>query len=311
MEKNAIYQLIAKYRAGKCSVEEVVLLMAWMDKMHAATPSAALPPEMQESVKQALLKHIHADNVKPLYKWKRWVAAAAILPVLAFSYWQYQQASRKTDTLAWNKISTGLREVKKVQLPDGSLVWLNAASTLEYASNFNQHDRSVKVYGQAYFDVHQDSRHPFLVEAGQLRVDVLGTAFSVTSITGQPARVAVATGKVQVTDNKQVLGVLHATEQLLITPEKAIYSKTDSTTISSWTTGEIVLSDVSLQQVLWELENYYGIQFRSETDISRCRLNINFSKAMTLQNKLDIISKISISPKLHFHTTDHKNYTIQ
>jgi len=311
LERNAIYQLIAKYRAGKCSVEEVVLLMAWMDKMHAAAPAAALPPEMQESVKQALLKHIHTGNVKPLYKWKRWAAAAVVLPVLAFSCWWYQQASRKTGVVAWTKISTGLKEVKKVQLPDGSQVWLNAASTLEYASSFNHQNRSVKVHGQAYFDVHQDSRRPFLVEAGQLRVDVLGTAFSITSIAGQPARVAVATGKVQVSENKQVLGVLHATEQLIITPEKAIFSKTDSTSISSWTTGEIILSDVSLQQVLWELENYYGIQFHSQTDISRCRLNINFSKAMTLQDKLDIISKISISPKLHFHTTDHKNYTIQ
>nr|WP_240155178.1 FecR family protein [Chitinophaga sp. Cy-1792] len=230
---------------------------------------------------------------------------------MAVAGWWWKNAAIRKPSIAWTKVSTGLREVRQIQLPDGSQVWLNAASSLEYPSDFNTRERLVRIQGQGFFDVEKDISKPFMVEADNIHVKVLGTSFSVTSASGQPARVAVATGKVQVTENNQVLGILHAAQQLIIAEDKAMICSTDSVNVSSWTTGETILNNVQLQQVLWELERFYGIKFNTALDLSACKLTVNFSSNMTLQNKLDIISKIVVAPRIHFTTTDNKHYLIR
>ncbi|MFB6454188.1 FecR family protein [Chitinophaga sp. Hz27] len=311
MRKKELYELIAKYRAGQCSAEEVIILMSWLDKMHMEKPDAVLPDAMQSAVKAAVLKNIQSNKSTSIISWRKWAAAAAILPVMAVAGWWWKNTFSGKHAMAWTKVSTGLREVRQIQLPDGSQVWLNAASSLEYPNDFNKKERIVRIKGQGFFDVEQDISKPFMVEAENIHVKVLGTSFSVTSTSGQPARVAVATGKVQVTENDQVLGILHASQQLIIAKDKAILSSTDSVNVSSWTTGETILNNVQLQQVLWELERFYGIKFNTHLDLSECRLTVNFSSNMTLQNKLDIISKIVVAPRIHFTTTDNKNYLIR
>ncbi|SHL56931.1 FecR family protein [Chitinophaga jiangningensis] len=308
MEREEIYQLMARYRAGKCSPEEVLLLMAWLDRMQTQQ-SAGLPADMQATVKQKILNNIHQAPASRNIYWKRWAAAAALLPLIAVAWW-WKTGNVNTTATAWNSISTRKQEVKKVKLPDGSQVWLNASSRLEYPADFNSH-RTVRITGHGYFDVAQNSQSPFLVEAADIKVKVLGTAFAVTHVKGQPARIAVATGKVQVTEKEQVLGILQASQQLIVTPQMAMMSYIDSTSIQSWTSGDLVMHDVPLQQVLWELENYHGVAFETKANIDACRLSVNFNQSMTLQNKLDIISRIIISPKIKFNTTDHKKYVVQ
>ncbi|MBV7531467.1 FecR family protein [Chitinophaga sp. sic0106] len=307
MEREEIYQLMSRYRAGKCTPEEVLLLMAWLDRMQTHQ-SAGLPADMQASVKQRILQNIHQPRVRTM-RWIRWTAAAALLPLIALAWW-WKTGDVKSTATAWTSISTGKQEVKKIKLPDGSLVWLNASTTVEYPTAFTS-NRLVRIKGHGYFDVVQNSQSPFRVEAAGLQVKVLGTAFAVTHVKGQPARIAVATGKVQVTENEQVLGILQASQQLIVTPQMAMLSYIDSTSIQSWTSGELVMHDVPLHQVLWELENYHGVTFETKANIDGCRLSVNFNHSMTLQNKLDIISRIIISPKIKFTTTDHQKYVVQ
>ncbi len=299
---------MARYRAGKCSPEEVLLLMAWLDRMQGRQ-SAGLPAEMQASIKQTILRNIHqAPAVRPL-SWKRWAVAAALLPLIALAWW-WKTDARRTAPVAWQTVRTGKEEVKKIVLPDGSQVWLNASTTFEYPAAFTA-NRTVRIKGHGYFDVAQNSQSPFLVEAADIRVKVLGTAFAITNVKGQPARIAVATGKVQVTEKEQVLGILQASQQLTVTPQMARMSFIDSASIRSWTNGELALHDTPLQQVLWELENYHGVTFETKVNIDACRLSVSFTPSMTLQNKLDIISRIIISPKIKFHTTDQQKYVVQ
>ncbi|WP_212000706.1 FecR family protein [Chitinophaga sp. HK235] len=67
----------------------------------------------------------------------------------------------------------------KIELSDGTEVWLNAGSSLQYASSFNNHSREVKLEGEAFFKVHTDSRKPFTVNAADLKILALGTSFNV------------------------------------------------------------------------------------------------------------------------------------
>ena len=69
----------------------------------------------------------------------------------------------------------------RVQLADGTQVWLNAASTLQYPASFNGSDRTVTLTGEAYFEVAQDASKPFFVKVNGMTVQVLGTHFNVNA----------------------------------------------------------------------------------------------------------------------------------
>jgi transmembrane sensor len=314
VNQTGLDSLLNKYKAGNCSEEEIALLFMVLDRIAATTPTAGLSAESQSAVKKTVFAHVHKVTVNRWYYIRRWAAAAAIiLPACAsIFWWQQQSPSRrnKVPPITWVRLSTGAQEIRHIQLPDGTLAWLNAASSLEYPKQFSGNERLVKVNGQVFFDVHQNKEQPFTVQSGEFRVNVLGTAFLIRNIAGQPARVAVASGKVQVTHAHKILGTLLPAEQLTYTNKRTVISKTDTAAISSWTKGELIINNATLQQVLWELETFYGVQFHSKINLEQGSLNLSFSNGMSLQNKLDIITTISIAPKVKFREKEEGVYEV-
>jgi len=74
----------------------------------------------------------------------------------------------------------------EVQLPDGSLVWINAGTSLRYPTAFTGKERLVELEGEAYFEVAKDASRPFIVQSGQGRITVLGTHFNVRAYKDEP-----------------------------------------------------------------------------------------------------------------------------
>ncbi|MBX3238762.1 MAG: FecR family protein [Chitinophagaceae bacterium] len=89
-----------------------------------------------------------------------------------------QNNSRKK---SWNEVSTKPGSHSRVVLPDGSIVWLNAESRLEYDKEFNNLMREVRLDGEAFFDVKKDSLRPFIIHTNKIDIRVLGTEFNVKS----------------------------------------------------------------------------------------------------------------------------------
>lgn len=106
------------------------------------------------------------------------VAAAAVVGVLLV--WAFLGKEAPTERTT-NVISTRFGSKSKVQLPDGTQVWLNADSRLTYGKDFGNKTREVTLSGEAFFDVQKDADHPFLIHTGSLDIKVLGTAFNVRS----------------------------------------------------------------------------------------------------------------------------------
>ncbi|WP_143308833.1 FecR family protein [Chitinophaga vietnamensis] len=313
MDQEEIYRLLKKYREGKCSTDEVVMLFTWLDKMAADETPASLPQETQDAVKSAVFQHIGAAPKRRITWLRRSLAAAAVLLPLciAGAWWWHQHPSQsKAPALAWLQYRTGIGESKDIILPDGTHAWLSAASVLEYPKQFSAHDRTVKVQGQVFFDVHQDQQKPFTVASGPLQVHVLGTSFLVRNIKGQPSRIAVASGKVQVTTERQVLGTLQAAQQLFYYHETALICHTDTAVLNASTKGDLILYNSTLQQALWELESFYGVQFSSHLNLGQGRLNLSLTSNMTLEQKLDVISTVSVAPKVHFKKTGDHQYEV-
>jgi transmembrane sensor len=116
---------------------------------------------------------------------KKWMAAAVIVGIAGASFFIFENKRITTPNelvlqQKLNKISTQPGSKTKVQLPDGSQVWLNANSQLLYNSeNFGRKERVVKLIGEAFFDVTKNEKIPFVIHAGIVNITVKGTAFNV------------------------------------------------------------------------------------------------------------------------------------
>lgn len=305
MEQKDIRQLLERYRAGTCTPEELVLLLTWLDRL---PEDNALPPDadqMREQVKNHVWQHIGKAPPQSRTRQLRYrlmVAAAIGIPLLAAMLRWLQPAPAGRAGMAWVEHRSAHGEIKKVILPDSSLAWLHAGASIAYPAVFTA-NRTVKTSGQVFFEVAADPAHPFRVQSGPLLIQVLGTSFLVKHIPGHPVSVAVASGRVKVNRGRDTTITLRPAEQLSFAHDSAtaLRSHTDTAALRSWINGDVMLNDATLATVLWELSTTHQVRFRTASpQLLQDRLNLHFSPQMTLQDKLQIITTISVSPKIHF-----------
>lgn len=121
--------------------------------------------------------------VYSLQRNKKWYWAAAILLVASaglFALLQINKGEKNSSPVSYvNEVSTRPGSKSKIQLPDGSMVWLNAGSKLTYTKDFGKKNREVMLTGEAFFDVTKNPEKPFLIQTNSINIKVLGTAFNV------------------------------------------------------------------------------------------------------------------------------------
>jgi len=178
---------------------------------------------------------------------------------------------------------------KQVTLPDNSTITLKQGAILAYHKSFNEEDRNITLQGEAFFDVARNEQMPFIINAGDVSVQVLGTSFYVKS--GKAAYVAVVTGKVQVTANK------NTTTKLILTPGetgqledgKLVEDATDIYDLMYWKTGNLNFADVPLAEVTARLDKIFAESVRLSdmmpAETGRQVVNITFNQ-QTLEEML-------------------------
>lgn len=121
-----------------------------------------------------------------------------------------------------NEISIGKGSRSKIELPDGSKVWINSGSKLSYENYFKGNMREVQLDGEAYFDVVKDAAHPFIVHTSGIDIKVLGTAFNVKAYLSDPTiEATLIRGSIEVIDKKQP-----GSPKIMLKPhEKLVYNK--------------------------------------------------------------------------------------
>ena len=211
-----IQHLLRKYLDNTCTKQEFDELFACLENLEDDSP-------VRESLQQVIMEQPIRLAAKKRKPWLIPVAASILIMATALT-WFYFSPEEKTlpPTIAAKpslvKKSTERSEFKYLLLPDSTQVWLNVASTLEYPENFNETKREVILKGEAYFDVKQNSRKPFIIYSGKVSTVVLGTAFNIKAYPGlEKITVMVKNGKVKVSyDNKDV-ALLTKGQQVSIT----------------------------------------------------------------------------------------------
>jgi transmembrane sensor len=156
------------------------------------------------------------------------IAASLILVFLITNHVGKQNGGSRTA----NVISTRYGSKSKVQLPDGTQVWLNADSKLTYSKDFGNQEREVSLSGEAFFDVQKDVDHPFIIHTNNLDIKVLGTAFNIRSYQNEKTSEAtLIRGAIEVTlNNSPERKILMKPSDRIVVQNKTEVNTTPATT---------------------------------------------------------------------------------
>jgi ferric-dicitrate binding protein FerR (iron transport regulator) len=206
----------------------------------------------------------HLRPLKPLTFYKYAAAAILIISLSINSYYLINKWFTKPVEMIEYTAKKG--EVKEFLLPDGSKVWLNSESTLILPEKFEGNNRNVYLIGQAFFKVEKNPHKPFLVNASQLVIKVLGTSFEVENYQNDPKiSASLVEGKVQVIDkstNKEWV-VLKPSEEAIFNKSdgEIIVSKKPVSLVAPWLEGCFRFRNTDLLSIAHQLERKYDCEF--------------------------------------------------
>ena len=145
----------------------------------------------------------------------------------------------------------------KIVLADGSRVWINSQSVLEFPARFTENERRVRLKGEAYFDIIKDEHKPFIVEVGNKEVRVLGTQFNISDYEGSFVATLVS-GKVRVRVG-QAGYVLDPSMQMRVESGRVVIDSVNIREFTAWKDGLFIFKKKRLQEVLDILSRWYDV----------------------------------------------------
>ena len=181
----------------------------------------------------------------------------------------YESKNNLATEELFNKVVTAIGGEYALILSDGTRVWLNADSELEYPVEFVKKERIVKLSGEAYFEVAPNPEQPFIVEAGGIQTRVLGTAFNFSAYRGENAStITLLTGKVAVSAPGHAERVLLPGQQLKYDAEnrKTVIKEVDAEDFVVWKDGLFLFNDCGLEEIIPRLSRWYGVTFHYDRE---------------------------------------------
>jgi transmembrane sensor len=213
-------------------------------------------------------------------------AAILILAIFAGSA-GYYLVTRTADEKQ-NVVLAGEQAVNEITLPDGTLVTLNKRSSIEYPDKFSGDIREVSITGEAFFDVQPDPAKPFVINAGNLQVKVLGTSFNIRAYPDtELVEVVVETGMVQVINrngpvqSEQEILMLNPGEMGILYNHRGILQKSFNTNPNyiAWKTRNFIFNKTPLKEVVQYLEDIYHIDIQLEdNELEKLVLTAHFER---------------------------------
>ena len=190
--------IIIRYLDGSASLEEKRQLLQWLKESEKnrsdftdtrdlwLSCNASADNELEvdialDRLKMRIMNEHERIGKKNRRSFIRWYQAAAVLLVLFGLYFWLSIEQTEPKLMVQNQLITAKGSKGKFTLPDGTVVWLNSESRLVYPDQFADGKRTVNLVGGAYFEVVKDEKKPFIVKAGDVDVEVLGTSFNISS----------------------------------------------------------------------------------------------------------------------------------
>ncbi|MBB4034815.1 ferric-dicitrate binding protein FerR (iron transport regulator) [Dysgonomonas hofstadii] len=273
--------------------------------------------EAREKVKLIVFEHVHSDlSPHPLRvlwnNYRKYAAVAAIVLVLGSAIWlSFDQSGNMTHP-AFAEIhknwQTENSERMTINLPDGSTVQINGGSSLEMDETaFNKEKREIWLSGEAFFNIARNPEKPFIVHTGSVQTTVRGTSFNVKAYTElEETVISVREGKVEVSADNQLCGILTANKQLSYdkVSGKAETADADWHEAAGWIGGQIVLNHAGAKELALRIKQYFGMEVIIEDNaLEGKQISGVFAPESSIVEMLNTISAVH---QIHYDIKEKK-----
>ena len=196
---------------------------------------------------------------KILRLWSRF-AAVALLPLLAILLYFTLKPGESSPRYDYVTLYAAYGCTSMATLPDSTVVWLNANSTLRYSPDMDGNSRDVDLHGEAYFDVQADAAHPFNVHTPYITVTATGTEFNV-NVYDSDASVTLVKGKVNVEADGKEQPLLPGERLSVRDGRTSISNNIDLDKYCAWRDGILIFDDDPLTDICRRLQQIYDVEF--------------------------------------------------
>lgn len=301
MPDEYIRSLARKWQEGTATEEEIKLLLQWYGKEEEDGEDVVEDTEAKNRIRTNIWKVIQVRRSRKIvYLRMAAAAAAAVLLVTGGISYMYRSETIARPEKQQVEIYVPKTQRNKIQLPDGSVVWLNADSYLQY--RINKREREVILEGEGFFDVVQKADSPFIVKAGRYVTTVLGTSFNIKAYKGEATvAITVASGKIQVQDEHKRKTVLTSNRQITlaeqpVNDEVVVERTVKATAYNAWIEGTFETNNGSFEEIANTLGRRYNVTFYFEQEsLKKCTFMASFDSTATLPRILGLLCRINNS----------------
>ena len=225
-----------------------------------------------------------------LRRYRSAIAVAASIVLLAGAWFVFfNNNGGESKNIALQEIITPVNSIREIKMPDGSTVWLNEGSKMEYGDQFNDKIREVWLTGEAYFDVVKNKKKPFIIHAGRINVKVLGTAFNIKSYPGEKnVETSLIRGSVEVTlnDDPSKVYILNPNQKLVVPaadnkmPDTLSLANPADKEVKYAKIGKVAdnIADTIIAETSWVDRKlaFYESSFKDLAELMERRYNVSF-----------------------------------
>lgn len=237
-------------------------------------------------------------TVKKLSLHKFFYGAAAVALLCLISFASYRTGTEQVKKqFAEMVVEAPLGSKTRLYLPDGSLVWLNAGSTITYSQGFGVEERKLKLSGEGYFEVTRNKQLPFEITTKELQLRVLGTKFNFRNYPeDEEVSVSLLEGKVSLRNylKNDALCYLEPDQKAILNKKngKLMVSASEARYTAEWTNGFLFFDEELLPDIIKELERSYNVKIYIEDEsLKTFRFYGNFvRKEQTIQEILEMLA---------------------
>lgn len=269
---------------------------------------------------------LEAVRRRPWRRYAGWAAAAAVLAISATWYFRSQTAGPGM-VASSSEVFVKYGNKTRVQLPDGTTVWLNAGSKLTYGRDFGGASREVDLAGEGFFDVAKDPERPFIIRTSRMNIRVLGTRFNLRAYPNdQTSEAALIQGAIEVSlsSRPQERFLLKPNEKIVVHDRDTIssapaaprarepiiairnlhYEPADSTLAeTSWMDNKLVFTDETFAELALKMERWYNVPIRfRDPETAQLRFTGSFEKETVEQ----ALRAMAITAPFRFQVTGNE-----
>ena len=265
-------ELLYRFFRNEVSQEEAFAVQEWMESSEEAREAFFAERRLFDTlilgVEPAEKGHLLSLRLLARYA----IQAAAVLLIAVAGAWIWSVVAPRPD-VSDNVITVAEGQRAQLILSDGTLVWLNAGSTMRYPASFGSDRRTVRLDGEGYFEVSRNEKVPFVVETSKADVEVLGTKFNIEAYaSGTRFETALIEGCVRVRSvNGENSVVLNPHQKAVLTEQGFKVTEFSDLNPYLWRNGIIYFRDASFDEIIGKLAQYFNVEIiiRNEEVLKR------------------------------------------